>query len=166
MFDRFFHPQPFHCVLAKPGRDTEFVRLRSQRNSWPVPVRECRAAEVIYPGRLFKLSPAARSAINAIQLRRGDLAITRRAPSALLSSGMCMAKDLGMWKDLVVFAMGGNCRADGSTNQSPIASLRTCRVPILAKLWCGLLLGTTRWPPQRFASIPQEAGINCQKLPS
>jgi hypothetical protein len=35
MFDRFFHPKPFHCVLAKPGRDTEFLneiagRFRSE----------------------------------------------------------------------------------------------------------------------------------------
>src|ERR1700757_2430870 len=47
------------CVLAKPARDTEFVRLRLQRNSWPVPVSEYPAAEFMYPRRLFKLPPAA-----------------------------------------------------------------------------------------------------------
>ena len=41
-----------------------------------------------------------RSAINPIQLRRDDLAITRCAPSALLSLVLRMAKDLGMEKIL------------------------------------------------------------------
>src|SRR6516162_5396592 len=129
MFDRFFHPQPFHCVPAKPARDTECNEIAGR-----LPVRECRAAEFIHPGLIFKLPPQLWSAINAIQLRQGDLAITRRAPKALLSPGMCMAKNLRIRKDLVVLATGlisprgwRNCRADSSTIQSPIPSLRTRR---------------------------------------